>query len=125
MRKCRGAIDLVNRIIQENLTAMRVVMAYVRGEYEISKFNEVNTNLQTHSERAFRLAMTNMAAMQFVMYGTIISNPLVREAGWIGPGRNHEGGRTHRILELCAADPEFSYDDIQHFSYAYQITGLG
>lgn len=71
--KMQEAIDLVNRIIQENLTAVRVVKAYVRGEYEIDKFNEVNTNLQTQSERAFRLAMTNMAAMQFVMYGTILS----------------------------------------------------
>ena len=71
--KMQGAIDLVNRIIQENLTAVRVVKAYVRGEYEIGKFGEVNTNLQTQSERAFRLATTNMAAMQFVMYGTILS----------------------------------------------------
>ena len=71
--KMQGAIDLVNRIIQENLTAVRVVKAYVRGDHEIEKFNEVNTNLQTQSERAFKLAMTNMAAMQFVMYGTILS----------------------------------------------------
>ena len=71
--KLQGAIDLVNRIVQENLTAIRVVKAYVRGEYEISKFGEVNTNLQTQSERAFKLATTNMAAMQFVMYATIIS----------------------------------------------------
>ena len=71
--KMQGAIDLVNRIIQENLTAVRVVKAYVRGDYEIGKFGEVNTNLQTQSERAFRLATTNMVAMQFVMYGTILS----------------------------------------------------
>lgn len=71
--KMQGAMDLVNRIIQENLNAVRVVKAYVRGEYEIRKFEEVNTNLQTQSERAFKLAMTNMAAMQFVMYGTILS----------------------------------------------------
>lgn len=71
--KMQGAIDLVNRIIQENLTAVRVVKAYVRGDYEIGKFGEVNTNLQTQSERAFKLATTNMAAMQFVMYGTILS----------------------------------------------------
>ena len=71
--KMQEAVDLVNRIIQENLTAVRVVKAYVRGKYEIGKFGEVNTNLQTQSERAFRLATTNMAAMQFVMYGTILS----------------------------------------------------
>ena len=71
--KMQEAIDMVNRIIQENLTAVRVVKAYVRGDHEIGKFNKVNTNLQTQSEKAFRLATTNMAAMQFVMYGTIIS----------------------------------------------------
>ena len=70
--KMQEAIDLVNRIIQENLTAIRVVKAYVRGDYEIGKFEKVNTNLQTQSERAFRIATTNMAAMQFVMYGTIL-----------------------------------------------------
>ena len=71
--KMQEAIDMVNRIIQENLTAVRVVKAYVRGNHEIGKFNKVNTNLQTQSEKAFKLATTNMAAMQFVMYGTIIS----------------------------------------------------
>lgn len=71
--KMQGAIDLVNRIIQENLTAVRVVKAYVRGGYECEKFEEANTNLQTQSERAFKLATSNMAAMQFVMYGTILS----------------------------------------------------
>lgn len=69
----QGAIDLVNRIIQENLTAIRVVKSYVRGDYETEKFQEVNTNLETTAERAFRLAALNMPAMQFVMYGTILS----------------------------------------------------
>ena len=68
----QGAIDLVNRIIQETLTAVRVVKSYVRGDYEIEKFEEVNTNLQTTAERAFRLAALNMPAMQFVMYSTIL-----------------------------------------------------
>ena len=36
--KMQGAIDQVNRIIQENLTAIRVVKAYVRKDYEIAKF---------------------------------------------------------------------------------------
>lgn len=71
--RLQEAIDLLNRIIQENLTAVRVVKAYVRGTYEMDKFDVVNTNLQTQAERAFRLASTNMAAMQFVMYGTILS----------------------------------------------------
>lgn len=71
--KMQGAVDLVNRIIQENLIAIRVVKAYVRGEYEINKFKEGNMNLQNSSEKSFSLAALNMPALQFVMYGTILS----------------------------------------------------
>lgn len=68
----QGAIDLVNRIIQENLTAIRVVKSYVRGDYEIRKFEQVNTNLRDTAQHAFGLAALNMPAMQFVMYSTIL-----------------------------------------------------
>ena len=71
--RMQNAIDLVNRSIQENLTAIRVVKAYVRGDYEGAKFEEVNANLKKESEKAFGIAVLNMPAMQFVMYGTIIS----------------------------------------------------
>lgn len=71
--RMQNAIDLVNRSIQENLTAIRVVKAYVRGDYEVAKFEEVNDNLKKESEKAFGIAVLNMPAMQFVMYGTIIS----------------------------------------------------
>ncbi len=71
--KMQSAIDYVNCIIQENLAAIRVVKAYVREDYEIAKFEEVNQNLKNTSERAFSLAVLNMPAFQFVMYGTILS----------------------------------------------------
>lgn len=71
--RMQGAIDQVNRIIQENLTAIRVVKSYVRGDYETEKFDHVNTQLRTASEQAFRLAALNIPAMQFVMYGTILA----------------------------------------------------
>ena len=71
--RMQNAIDLVNRSIQENLTAIRVVKAYVRGDYEVAKFEEVNANLKKESEKAFGISVLNMPAMQFVMYGTIIS----------------------------------------------------
>ena len=71
--KMQNAIDLVNRSIQENLTAVRVVKSYVRGEYEIDKFKDVNAKLKSESENAFGIAVLNMPAMQFVMYGTIIA----------------------------------------------------
>lgn len=83
--KMQSAIDSVNRTIQENLTAVRVVKAYVKGEYEAEKFEEVNTNLKEQSEQAFRLAALNMPAMQLVMYGTILS------ILWFGGGLIHAG----------------------------------
>ena len=82
----QGAIDNVNRIIQENLTAVRVVKAYVRGDYEKAKFEEGNETLKEQSERAFCLAALNMPAMQFVMYGTILS------ILWFGGELIHAGG---------------------------------
>lgn len=70
--KMQYAIDMVNRTIQENLTAIRVVKAYVRGDYEIARFDEVNSELKNQSEKAFKTAVLNMPVMQYVMYSTII-----------------------------------------------------
>ncbi|HIR25671.1 MAG TPA: ABC transporter ATP-binding protein [Candidatus Egerieimonas faecigallinarum] len=71
--RMQNAIDQVNRVIQENLTAVRVVKAYVRGDYESAKFTEVNQNWRDISEHAFRLTALNMPVMQLVMYSTIVS----------------------------------------------------
>lgn len=70
--RMQSAIDLVNRMIQENLTAIRVVKAYVRKDYEKVKFAQVNQELKSISEKSFRTAVLNMPAMQLVMYTTII-----------------------------------------------------
>ena len=78
--RMQRAIDLVNRIVQENLTAVRIVKAYVRGEYEIEKFGQVNDNLCRVSRQAIRIAVLNMPAMQLVMYSTILA------ILWIGGG---------------------------------------
>ena len=84
--KMQKAIDGVNRIVQENLTAVRVVKAYVRGDYETAKFQEANLGLRSQSEKAFRFAAMNMPAMQFVMYGTILC------ILWFGGGLIRTGG---------------------------------
>ncbi len=66
-------VDTVNRIIQENLTAVRVVKSCVREEYEKEKFEEGNKRLRERSEKAFRLAALNTPLMQVVMYATILA----------------------------------------------------
>lgn len=71
--KMQAAMDTLNRIIQENLIAVRVVKACVRGDYEISKFEKGNENLKRQAEHAFRLSALNMPTMQLVVYSTILS----------------------------------------------------
>lgn len=66
-------VDTVNRIIQENLTAVRVVKSCVREEYEKEKFEEGNKRQRERSEKAFRLAALNTPLMQVVMYATILA----------------------------------------------------
>ena len=89
--KMQNAIDLVNRTVGENLTAIRVVKAYVRGDYEIEKFEEVNENLKNQSESAFKSSVLNMPAMQLVMYSTILGILLLGghliKAGELGIGQ--------------------------------------
>lgn len=49
--KMQTGIDRVNRIVQENLTAVRVVRSYVRENYEQAKFDDANLALRTESEK--------------------------------------------------------------------------
>jgi len=44
-RKVQESLDKVNTTMQENLSGVRVVKAFVREEYEINKFGKVNEDL--------------------------------------------------------------------------------
>lgn len=71
--KMQRTLDVLNRVTQENLTAIRVVKAYAREDYEAAKFENVNQDLKEVSTLAYSISMLNSPAMQLVMYGTIIS----------------------------------------------------
>lgn len=66
------ALDRLNSVVQENLTAIRTVKAYVKGESESEKFGEVNESFRGLSERAFHYAVLNMPCFQLIMYSTVI-----------------------------------------------------
>lgn len=70
--KMQRTLDVLNRVTQENLTAIRVVKAYAREDYEAAKFENVNQDLKEVSTLAYSISMLNSPAMQLVMYGTII-----------------------------------------------------
>ena len=66
------ALDRVNLIVEENLTAIRTVKSYVKGDSECRKFGEVNESFRGYSERSFHYAVLNMPCFQFIMYATIL-----------------------------------------------------
>ena len=70
--KLQNALDQVNSTIQENLNAIRVVKAFVRGEYEIEKFERVNQDLKQTAEATFHYAVLNQPAFQLTMYASIV-----------------------------------------------------
>ena len=65
-------MDRLNGVVQEGLTAIRAVKAFVRGEYEEEKFQEVNTSLMETSQKTFQYAVLNLPAFQLVMYVCVI-----------------------------------------------------
>ena len=66
------AIDSVNRLIQENLTAIRAIKAFVRDEYEEEQFEKVNQDLARISQDTFHIASLNTPAFQMTMYMAIV-----------------------------------------------------
>ena len=65
--------DGVNLVVQENLSAIRVVKSFVREDYEEKKFQERNDALRQISEKAFGFVVINMPLMMLITYGTIIA----------------------------------------------------
>ena len=84
--RLQKAVDRLNNVVQEGLTAIRAVKAFVRGEYEEDKFQSVNQELMETSQRTFHLAVLNLPAFQFTMYTAIV---LIL---WFGGGMILEGG---------------------------------
>ena len=84
--RLQKAVDRLNNVVQEGLTAIRAVKAFVRGEYEEDKFQSVNQELMATSQRTFHLAVLNLPAFQFTMYTAIV---LIL---WFGGGMILDGG---------------------------------
>ena len=68
----QSAVDHLNSRIQESLTAIRAIKAFVRGDYENEQVNAVNTELSDASTETFRYAVLNLPAFQTIMYTAIV-----------------------------------------------------
>ena len=65
--------DGMNARTQETLIAIRVVKAFVRGDYETEKFEDSARALKTSQIKAEKLILLTGPMMQLIMYSCIIS----------------------------------------------------
>ena len=70
--------DDLNASVQENVTNIRVVKAYVKEEAEISKFRKAAGNLKAMFMKAENILVFNSPVMQLTMYGCILA------LSWLG-----------------------------------------
>ena len=64
--------DKLNEVVQEDLTAIRVVKSYVREEYETEKMKRATQEVYDYSVKAEKVLNFLMPSVQFVMYSTMI-----------------------------------------------------
>lgn len=65
--------DALNGTIQENISAIRVVKAFVREDHELGKFDKAALSLYTLNVKSESLMALNHPVMNLVVYGCIIA----------------------------------------------------
>lgn len=100
----QARLDRVNRVLQESLQAIRLVKAYMRGQYEASRFQKVASNLQIDTVKALRIMELIMPMLLVVM------NLCLLVALWFGSAEVRSGGA--QVGDLVAV-----------VNYAMRMTG--
>lgn len=83
--KMQQRLDQVNTVMQENLSGIRVVKAFVRADYEEERFNETNSNLLHASLRAAKIVALNTPLMSIILNFSIVA------ALWYGGMLSEQG----------------------------------
>ena len=91
--------DDLNASVQENIGAVRVVKAYVREDYEISKFQKACNKVYEMFLSAEKIVVMNMPLMQFTVYACILG------ISWLGAkmivGSSLTTGELMSLLTYC------------------------
>ncbi|TDL77878.1 ABC transporter ATP-binding protein [Peribacillus frigoritolerans] len=66
-------LDSVNGVMQENLTGMRIIKAFLRRNYEVSRFTQANEELKSGTVSALRLMEIAMPVLLLVMNISILA----------------------------------------------------
>ena len=64
--------DKLNESVQENVSAIRVVKAFVRGDYEKKRFHKASQEIYDTFVSAENIILWNNPAMQFTVYSCIL-----------------------------------------------------
>jgi len=91
--------DDLNASVQENITAQRVVKAYVREEYEINRFRKASENIYRMFLKAEGILTYNAPVMQLTVYSCILG------ISWLGAkmivGSELTTGNLMSLLAYC------------------------
>ncbi len=91
--------DDLNASVQENVSAIRVVKAYVREDYETKKFHKASQNIYKIFVKAEKNLSYNAPLMQFTVYGCILL------ISWLGAkmivGTSMTTGELMSLLAYC------------------------
>ncbi|MFI5778641.1 ABC transporter ATP-binding protein [Nocardia sp. NPDC051570] len=85
-RRMQGRIDVVNRVLREQITGIRVVRAFVRERQEIARFGDANAELTAASLYVGRLSALMLPTLM------LISNLTTLAVIWFG-GHAIDAGR--------------------------------
>lgn len=91
--------DDLNESVQENVSAIRVVKAYVRENFEKEKFKKASANIRKLLVKAENVVVWNTPLMQFTVYSCIIL------ISWVGAkmvvGGSLKTGDLMALLTYC------------------------
>ena len=91
--------DELNASVQENVSAIRVVKAYVREEHETKKFKKASQGIYDIFLKAEEHVVLNLPVMQFTVYGCILL------ISWLGAkqivGSTLTTGELMSLLTYC------------------------
>ncbi|MFC5449452.1 ABC transporter ATP-binding protein [Paenibacillus aestuarii] len=90
----QAKLDRVNTVLQENLSGIRVVKAFVRANFERGRFAEANESYTDTSIKAARILALNLPLMMLIMNVSIVA------VLWYGGPWTWTGGLT--VGELVA-----------------------
>jgi len=65
-------VDSVNSVLRENLVGMKLIKAFVRDDYENSRFQKINANLKQKTSIALRTMEITMPVMLLFMNASIL-----------------------------------------------------